>query len=57
MSQDEITQWFIKKNLNYNKQARHIASDGWDIRSGNKRFSQGIIDPNLNYNTNLFFFQ
>tara|TARA_B100000282_G_C31705105_1_gene478253 strand:- start:107 stop:688 length:582 start_codon:yes stop_codon:yes gene_type:complete len=55
MSQDEITQWFIKKNLNYDKQARHIASDGWDIRSGNKRFSQGIIDPNLNYNELILF--
>ena len=54
MSQDEITQWFIK-NLNYDKQARHIASDGWDIRSGNKRFSQGIIDPNLNYNELILF--
>ena len=50
MSQNHITDWFANYGLRYNKQARHIASDGWDIRSGNKRFSQGIIDNNLNYN-------
>lgn len=55
MSQDEITEWFSKNNLNYNKQARHIASDGWDIRSGNKRFSQGVIDSSLKYNELVLF--
>lgn len=55
MSQDEITDWFSKNNLSYNKQARHIASDGWDIRSGNKRYSQGIIDENLKSNELMLY--
>ncbi len=55
MSQNQITDWFIKHELSYNKQARHIASDGWDIRSGNKRFSQGLIDKRLKHNELILF--
>ena len=31
-------------------QLRHSASKGWDIRSGNSRYSQGLQDRNLDSN-------
>jgi hypothetical protein len=52
VNQDEISEWF-KKNTNskYDLQARHIArTHGWDVRSGNSRFTVGIRDKNLSHN-------
>ena len=49
VSQDEMSNWHRENNLpKYDLQARHLARLGWDIRSGNKRFTQGKQDPKLN---------
>lgn len=51
ISQEKITDWHIKNNVgDYNKQARHIADTGWDIRSGNSRFTKGVQDKSLKRN-------
>ncbi|MDG1847326.1 MAG: hypothetical protein P8J35_01680 [Candidatus Marinimicrobia bacterium] len=56
VSQEKITNWHIKYGLgDYNKQARHIADLGWDIRSGNSRFSRGVQDTSLKRDELLLF--
>ena len=56
VSQSQITDWHIKNNAgDYNKQARHIADLGWDIRSGNSRFSRGVQDKSLKRDELLLF--
>lgn len=51
LTQDELTTFYEEHSDNgYNKQLRHLASAGWDIRSGNSRFTQGIIDRTISRN-------
>ena len=51
VSQDEMSNWHRENNLpKYDLQARHLASLGWDIRYGNKRFTQGKQNPELTSN-------
>lgn len=46
LSQDDLTVFYATNAMTgYNKQVRHLAGKGWDIRSGNKRFTQGVYDP------------
>jgi len=56
VSQTKMTDWHIENNLgDYNKQARHIAEMGWDIRSGNSRFTRGVQDKSLKRDELLLF--
>jgi len=49
-SQAEMVGWFQVHGLEeYHRQARHLAADGWDIRSGNTRFSRGVYDSELRH--------
>lgn len=42
VSQAALTAFYTThSDIDYNKQLRHLASSGWDIRSGNTRFTQG----------------
>ena len=50
LSQDEIEQWFSNYGLEYKRQARHLADLGWDIRSGNSRFTRGQQEKKLKRN-------
>jgi len=52
ISQDQRVNWFQKNTSSkYDLQARHLARvQGWDVRSGNKRFTVGVIDNKLSYN-------
>ena len=52
ISQEKIVNWFQKNtSAKYDLQARHLARvQGWDVRSGNKRFTVGVIDIKLLYN-------
>ena len=47
LSQKEITDWFTSYGHSYNQQARHLAGKGWDLSSGNTRFTQGKINYSL----------
>lgn len=48
LSQEELTEFYeTHSDTAYNMQLRHLASKGWDIRSGNSRFQQGLQDKNL----------
>lgn len=55
ISQDDITKWHSDRGWNYNKQVRHLAGDGWYLKSGNKRFSQGEYDASLKGNEVMLF--
>ena len=55
MSQDDITAWHKKNGWDYNRQVRHLASDGWYIKSGNTRFSQGEYDESLKNNEVMLY--
>lgn len=37
MSQDDIAVWMLDRGVRYDRQARHLAADGWYIVSGNRR--------------------
>lgn len=51
MTQEEIGNWLAEKfGMDYVKQARHLADSGWDLRSGNSRFTRGVWDPSLKRN-------
>jgi hypothetical protein len=51
VSQEEISDWHRRHRLpEYDLQARHLADMGWDVRSGNTRFTRGVIDPDLSFN-------
>lgn len=48
LTQQELTEFYVEhSDVTYNMQLRHAAGKGWDIRSGNTRYSQGLQDPNL----------
>lgn len=48
VSQQEMINWHNEMGLpEYGRQARHLTDLGWDIRSGNNRFTRGIFDKNL----------
>lgn len=48
VSQQEMINWHNAMGLpEYGRQARHLTDLGWDIRSGNNRFTRGIFDKNL----------
>ena len=48
LTQEQISDFYDKHSTQpYNKQLRHLASKGWDIRSGNSRFNQGEQDLSL----------
>lgn len=50
LSQKSILEFYAAhSDKPYNLQLRHLASDGWDIRSGNKRFTQGRQDLSLKH--------
>ena len=56
LNQDQLTEFYKKHaEQEYNKQLRHLASKGWDIRSGNSRFNQGLIDRSLHSNELILF--
>ena len=55
MSQNDITTWHKERGWDYNKQIRHLAGDGWYIKSGNKRFSQGEYDKSLKGNEVMLY--
>ena len=48
ISQDDITNWFAKYEQNYDRQARHLAADGWYISSGNIRSTRMLVENGLN---------
>ncbi len=51
LSQNEIIEWFEKNNLpKYDRQARHIADDGWYLVGGNKRVTRFETAPSLKSN-------
>lgn len=51
LSQEQLSAFYdLHSHVPYNKQLRHLASEGWDIRSGNSRFSQGLQDKSLSRN-------
>jgi hypothetical protein len=51
LSQAYIADWYTEhSDIVYNRQIRHLASDGWDIRSGNKRYTQGVCDIGIKAN-------
>ncbi len=47
MTQDEIAAWIEKQGGRYDRQARHLAADGWYIVSGNRRSTRMQYSPNL----------
>jgi hypothetical protein len=48
ISQNEMLDWFEKNKLpKYDRQARHLADDGWYIVGGNSRLTRCKIDPSL----------
>jgi hypothetical protein len=52
LSQDRLTELYqqigpLAPDEGYNKQIRHEADSGWDIRSGNTRFTRGVHDPDI----------
>jgi hypothetical protein len=56
LSQDQITEFYKNHaEQEYNKQLRHLASKGWDIRSGNTRYNQGLIDRSIQSNEMILF--
>ena len=48
MSQDEIATWIANHGGRYDRQARHLAADGWYIVSGNRRSTRMQCAPALN---------
>jgi hypothetical protein len=51
LNQDQLTDFYKKHTKrDYNKQLRHLARKGWDIRSGNRRFNQGARESTLKPN-------
>ena len=50
LSQDEMIEWFQKRNLpEYDRQIRHIADDGWYIIGGNTRATRYKVSLDLSY--------
>lgn len=47
MSQDEIATWIANHGGRYDRQARHLAADGWYIVSGNRRSTRMQWAPDL----------
>ena len=47
MTQDELATWIDKHGGRYDRQARHLAADGWYIVSGNRRSTRMQCSPNL----------
>ena len=48
-SQEEITTWYLKNNLQpYDRQVRHQAAKGWYLKTGNKRSTNMVVDQGLN---------
>ena len=50
ISQDEIAKWHLKYDKEYKLQARHLADLGWNIKSGNTRFTRGVYEKNFRRN-------
>ena len=50
ISHDEIAQWLNNEGVPYDRQARHLTDLGWDVRSGNSRFTRGVYDDSLERN-------
>ena len=48
MTQDEIANWITHHGGRYDRQARHLAADGWYIVSGNRRSTRMQYSPQLN---------
>jgi len=48
MSQDDIAVWMLDRGVRYDRQARHLAADGWYIVSGNRRSTRMQYSPQLN---------
>ena len=51
VSQNDIVKWFQDNtDKKYDLQARHLARvQGWDVRSGNSRFTVGVRDEKLSH--------
>lgn len=47
VTQDELAEWYQKFNKKYDRQLRHIATDGWYVVTGNSRSTNMEIDKNL----------
>jgi hypothetical protein len=47
MSQDDIAKWVSDQGGRYDRQARHLAADGWYIVSGNRRSTRMQYSPKL----------
>lgn len=47
MTQDEIANWITHHGGRYDRQARHLAADGWYIVSGNRRSTRMQCAPFL----------
>lgn len=48
MTQDEIADWIRERGGRYDRQARHLAADGWYIVSGNRRSTRMQCSSRLN---------
>jgi hypothetical protein len=48
MTQDEIAEWIDEQGGRYDRQARHLAADGWYIVSGNRRSTRMQCSSRLN---------
>ena len=48
ISQDEIAIWIANNGGRYDRQARHLAADGWYIVSGNRRSTRMECSQDLN---------
>jgi hypothetical protein len=47
VSQDMMAQWILQKEGENDRQARHLAWDGWYLQTGNRSSSRMEINPNL----------
>lgn len=47
VSQDKMEDWIRKKGGKNDRQARHLAWDGWYIQTGNRSSSRMEVNPNL----------
>ena len=50
ISQNEILKWVADHGGEYDRQARHLAADGWYIVSGNSRSTKMEVSSNLRRN-------
>jgi hypothetical protein len=55
ISQDKMFSWINENGGRYDRQARHLGSDGWYLKSGNSRATRLEYDPQMKRDELMLF--